>query len=70
MSLDGAVSCGVGAGILSQARIDKPQTIWSDQSHIMAAVDASRRNRKPRPLTDLEKEKLEQFADSIYYSPR
>lgn len=33
-------------------------------------IDLSRRNEKPRPLSDAEKQKLEEFVDSIHYSGR
>jgi cyclin-dependent kinase regulatory subunit CKS1 len=33
-------------------------------------IDLSRRNEKPRPLSDAEKQKLEEFVESIHYSGR
>ncbi|KAL8364271.1 hypothetical protein RB601_009827 [Gaeumannomyces tritici] len=33
-------------------------------------IDVSRRNVEPRPLTDGERERLEEFIDSIHYSSR
>ncbi|KAK2625562.1 hypothetical protein QTJ16_004874 [Diplocarpon rosae] len=33
-------------------------------------LDYTRRNKSPRPLTDLEKARLEEFIDSIHYSAR
>jgi cyclin-dependent kinase regulatory subunit CKS1 len=33
-------------------------------------VDMTRRNKKPRPLTEIEKERLDEFVDSIHYSAR
>ena len=33
-------------------------------------IDASRRNPKPRPLTDNERAKLDEFLDSVHYSAR
>jgi cyclin-dependent kinase regulatory subunit CKS1 len=36
----------------------------------MADIDQSRRNKVPRPLTEAEKERLEEFIDSIHYSAR
>jgi cyclin-dependent kinase regulatory subunit CKS1 len=33
-------------------------------------IDFTRRNKKPRPLTELEKEKLDEFLDAIIYSAR
>ncbi len=33
-------------------------------------IDYSRRNIKPRPLTEAERLKLEEFVDSIHYSTR
>ena len=36
----------------------------------MADSDYNRRNKHPRPLTDSEKNRLEEFIDSIHYSAR
>lgn len=36
----------------------------------MTSIDQSRRNKVPRPLNEAEKEKLEEFIDSIHYSSR
>ena len=36
----------------------------------MAGIDPDRRNKQPRQLTDQEKERLEEFAESIHYSSR
>ncbi|KAB5578215.1 cyclin-dependent kinase regulatory subunit [Coniochaeta sp. 2T2.1] len=33
-------------------------------------IDTSRRNRVPRPLTDSERQRLEEFVDAIHYSSR
>lgn len=33
-------------------------------------IDLSRRNKKPRPLLESERERLEEFIDSIHYSAR
>ena len=33
-------------------------------------IDFTRRNKKPRPLTEHEKEKLDEFVDAIHYSAR
>ena len=33
-------------------------------------IDFTRRNKKPRLLTDAEKDKLDEFVDSIHYSSR
>jgi hypothetical protein len=33
-------------------------------------IDATRRNKKPRPLSDSERMKLEEFIDAIHYSAR
>ncbi|TLS24228.1 hypothetical protein PpBr36_08464 [Pyricularia pennisetigena] len=33
-------------------------------------IDMDRRNAEPRPLTDHERERLEEFLDSIHYSSR
>ena len=36
----------------------------------MATLDHNRRNKKPRLITDAERERLEEFIDSIHYSAR
>ncbi|KAI9880142.1 MAG: Cyclin-dependent kinases regulatory subunit (Cell division control protein cks1) [Pleopsidium flavum] len=36
----------------------------------MANLDHDRRNRKPRLLTESERERLDEFVDSIHYSAR
>lgn len=33
-------------------------------------IDFTRRNKKPRPLTEGEKDKLDEFVDAIHYSAR
>jgi cyclin-dependent kinase regulatory subunit CKS1 len=33
-------------------------------------IDAPRRNKKPRPLSDSERERLDEFIESIHYSSR
>ena len=33
-------------------------------------IDTSRRNPSPRPLSDNERARLEEFIDSIHYSTR
>lgn len=33
-------------------------------------IDYTRRNKKPRLLSDSEKDKLDEFIDSIHYSSR
>jgi cyclin-dependent kinase regulatory subunit CKS1 len=33
-------------------------------------IDFTRRNKKPRPLSESEKEKLDEFVDAIHYSAR
>lgn len=33
-------------------------------------IDYTRRNKKPRLLTDSERDKLDEFIDSIHYSSR
>ncbi|KAI9818951.1 MAG: Cyclin-dependent kinases regulatory subunit (Cell division control protein cks1) [Thelocarpon impressellum] len=35
-----------------------------------SSVDMSRRNKKPRLLTEPERDRLDEFIDSIHYSPR
>ncbi|KAF2154767.1 CKS-domain-containing protein [Myriangium duriaei CBS 260.36] len=36
----------------------------------MSDIDFTRRNKKPRPLSDGERERLEEFIESIHYSSR
>ena len=36
----------------------------------MSALDHDRRNKRPRMLTEPEKERLANFIDSIHYSAR
>ena len=36
----------------------------------MSDVDLNRRNRKPRPISELERDRLEEFVESIHYSAR
>ncbi|KAF2750879.1 CKS-domain-containing protein [Sporormia fimetaria CBS 119925] len=36
----------------------------------MAGIDRYRRNEEPRPLTERERERLDEFVDSIIYSSR
>lgn len=36
----------------------------------MTDTNYSRRNKYARPLTDSERERLEEFVDSIHYSAR
>lgn len=40
------------------------------QHPIMIDLDYSRRNKTPRPLSENERARLEEFIDSIHYSPR
>lgn len=39
-------------------------------SHTMATLDHDRRNKKPRMLSESERERLDEFIDSIHYSSR
>ncbi len=36
----------------------------------MAAMDHDRRNKQPRMLTEAERDRLEEFIESIHYSSR
>lgn len=36
----------------------------------MSALDNDRRNKRPRMLTEPERERLDEFIDSIHYSAR
>jgi cyclin-dependent kinase regulatory subunit CKS1 len=33
-------------------------------------IDLTRRNKKPRPLRDVERSKVEEFVEAIHYSAR
>lgn len=33
-------------------------------------IDTSRRNKTPRPLSDAERARVDEFIDSIHYSAR
>lgn len=39
-------------------------------THEQMGIDLSRRNLAPRPLTDVERGRLEEFIDTIHYSAR
>jgi hypothetical protein len=49
---------------------DTNTTLQSSTMTDFMDIDLSRRNEKPRPLSDAEKQKLEEFVDSIHYSGR
>jgi cyclin-dependent kinase regulatory subunit CKS1 len=36
----------------------------------MSDIDMSRRNKKPRPISEVERDRLEEFIDNIHYSAR
>ena len=36
----------------------------------LTGIDLSRRNKKPRVLSEAERDRLDEFIDSIHYSPR
>lgn len=42
----------------------------STQYYEAMGIETSRRNRVPRPLTDNERQRLEEFVDAIHYSSR
>jgi cyclin-dependent kinase regulatory subunit CKS1 len=46
--------------------------LWQETGEelIMADIDQSRRNKKPRLLQDGERARLEEFIDAIGYSAR
>jgi len=52
----------------------KPETVTTVAQFFttpaMADMDYNRRNKVPRPLSEAEKERLEEFIDSIHYSAR
>jgi hypothetical protein len=52
--------------IFPSSKANPPPTTMTD----FMDIDLSRRNEKPRPLSDAEKQKLEEFVDSIHYSGR
>jgi len=45
---------------------------WAREAEMAAAldIDYTRRNKKPRPLSDAERDQLDEFIDSIHYSSR
>ncbi|KAF9239353.1 hypothetical protein DTO013E5_9003 [Penicillium roqueforti] len=47
-----------------------PYTAISSHSTIQMDIDPARRNKKPRLLLETEREKLDEFVDSIHYSAR
>jgi hypothetical protein len=53
----------------SQARAPRPCEAQTQRIK-MADLDYSRRNKSPRPLSEAERERLEEFIDSIHYSAR
>ena len=50
----------------------KSVTRWTREADMAAAldIDYTRRNKKPRPLSDAERDQLDEFIDSIHYSSR
>ena len=44
--------------------------VFSSRSAITMDIDPIRRNKKPRLLLETEREKLDEFVDSIHYSAR
>lgn len=65
----------------NQPAFGKPRTIWTQlvkpesASHLfkhleIAAMDHDRRNKQPRMLTEAERDRLEEFIESIHYSSR
>ncbi|KAI2697713.1 hypothetical protein CBS147332_8696 [Penicillium roqueforti] len=47
-----------------------PYTAISSHFTIQMDIDPARRNKKPRLLLETEREKLDEFVDSIHYSAR
>ena len=41
-----------------------------DRLYAMSTLDHDRRNKKPRMLSESERERLDEFIDSIHYSSR
>ncbi|KUM57473.1 hypothetical protein ACN42_g9719 [Penicillium freii] len=52
------------------AIIIQPHSERPSQSTIPMDIDPARRNKKPRLLLETEREKLDEFVDSIHYSAR
>ncbi|KAI0998997.1 hypothetical protein K3495_g9199 [Podosphaera aphanis] len=48
--------------------VTRPAT--QQQPSTVVDLEFHRRNKVPRPLSESEKERLEEFIDSIHYSPR
>ena len=46
------------------------RSVISSHSAIPMDIDPARRNKKPRLLLETEREKLDEFVDSIHYSAR
>jgi cyclin-dependent kinase regulatory subunit CKS1 len=53
-----------------QADILKSQSTDPNSALLQMDIDLSRRNKKPRLLLESERERLEEFIDSIHYSAR
>ncbi|RDA85949.1 hypothetical protein CP532_0832, partial [Ophiocordyceps camponoti-leonardi (nom. inval.)] len=67
-------SCSLHRAALScpgEARESKsPFFVESIIKFMAMDIDCSRRNRTPRPLSDAERSRLDEFVDSIHYSTR
>ncbi|KAJ5139117.1 uncharacterized protein N7515_003965, partial [Penicillium bovifimosum] len=55
---------------LLHAIVVQPIPILFSPSAISMDIDPARRNKKPRLLLETEREKLDEFVDSIHYSAR
>lgn len=47
-----------------------PRCQQHDRATMDMGIDITRRNKKPRPLSEPEKDKLDEFVESIHYSAR
>lgn len=53
---------------MHQAPAVTPATRMANMANM--DIDVTRRNKKPRPLSDSERERLDEFIESIHYSSR
>ena len=51
-------------------RITAPEQLLAMSKINELGIDESRRNKVPRPVSDSERTRLEEFVDNIHYSAR
>jgi hypothetical protein len=59
---------GLKFGARALEGVKRSHTVQEDMAAI--DIDYTRRNKKPRLLTDAERDQLDEFIDSIHYSSR